>query len=617
MASADLEISLYRQGDAQLLADAQLTHGDTRAMRAERVPVAIDSVALLAADGDPEAYGHLLSRALFHSDALRSAWDTARGAAHGAGCELRLRLSLRADDMHALCWERLRDPQTDAPLAKSAQVLLSRYLSSGDLTPVRVGPRGDLRALAVAASPRGLRPGMAPVDAAGELRLARDALAPLPIVALGDPDGGPRASRRELLAALSDGCDLLYLACHGTLHSGESYLWLEDEGGAAQRVGGADLAQAIAGLRRRPLLVVLAVCDSAAGPQGEGALVALGARLARAGVPAVVAMQGAAPVRLIEQLMPALFQRLLAHGQIDLALSQARQTLDPGLPWWMPALLLRVADGRLWRPERAREDRAMPDADPDRERAYDPREDRGIDDLQLTGAQPDRAASEMPDSHSRPPSDTSDTLEKLRQMIDGTMLRAPHERKRLFTDINSLVMKAQAIYGDDYAPLLFEEARFSYLKGSHAKVSKLLRNIIESYGQPAKHAISEREIYELRAINYYAVWAKQPLNSSPVDPIKHIRQIAADIGTIHSHHLVHTPLAWLLRHELLDKIDQQQKSAPAAQRQGASGSAARSRSLSDEGLDAASEPDIDAQLRAGSDAYDLRGSAGARGNDDS
>jgi hypothetical protein len=102
-------------------------------------------------------------------------------------------------------------------------------------------------------------------------------------------------------------------------------------------------------MMRRPLLVVLAVCASAGDAQGEGALISLGALLARAGVPAVIAMQGNAPLALVEQLMPALFKRLVAHGQIDRALSEARLGLDSSLPWWMPALMLRVADGRLWR----------------------------------------------------------------------------------------------------------------------------------------------------------------------------------------------------------------------------------------------------------------------------
>jgi hypothetical protein len=63
----------------------------------------------------------------------------------------------------------------------------------------------------------------------------------------------------------------------------------------------------------------------------------------------VIAMQGNAPMSLVEQLMPALFRRLLAHGQIDRALVEARQQLKSDQPWWMPALMLRVADGRLWR----------------------------------------------------------------------------------------------------------------------------------------------------------------------------------------------------------------------------------------------------------------------------
>ena len=121
----------------------------------------------------------------------------------------------------------------------------------------------------------------------------------------------------RLLDRLRDGYGLLYLVAHGILVDGEPQVLLEDEEGAGRWVSGVDLAARIGELRdqQRPRLVVLVSCQSAgtgeAEPTGQddGALAGLGPRLAAAGVPAVVAMQGNLLMSTAAAFMPAFLPR--------------------------------------------------------------------------------------------------------------------------------------------------------------------------------------------------------------------------------------------------------------------------------------------------------------------
>ncbi|MEI6180520.1 MAG: hypothetical protein WCP31_07185 [Chloroflexales bacterium] len=73
--------------------------------------------------------------------------------------------------------------------------------------------------------------------------------------------------------------------------------------------------------------------------------------LARAGVAAVLAMQGTVPVATVTRLLPALFRELGRDGVVDRALAAARVALalHGDAAWWVPVLFLRGAEVRLWR----------------------------------------------------------------------------------------------------------------------------------------------------------------------------------------------------------------------------------------------------------------------------
>ena len=80
----------------------------------------------------------------------------------------------------------------------------------------------------------------------------------------------------------------------------------------------------------------------------DGALAALGPRLAEAGVPAVLAMQGNITMRTITEFVPELFRALQDDGQIDRAVSVARGKIRDRSDSWMPVLFMRLKSGRIW-----------------------------------------------------------------------------------------------------------------------------------------------------------------------------------------------------------------------------------------------------------------------------
>lgn len=362
-----LELTLRAVGDGKLAADLRLRPpgSPTDADLASGVPVTLDTQRLLELSLDPDAYGRALTDQLFACATLREAWATVRGYIQGANTALRLRLRIDpgAEALHALRWELLQDPSTQAFLCQSERVLFARYLDTGDLATLVTPALADVRALVAVANPRDLEEfNLDPVDVAGEMARTRQALGDLPITPLAGEPHGPRATLSAIVDGLRAGHSLLYLVCHGTLLRGEPRLWLETDDGAADRVPAENLVARIADLppERRPLLVVLASCQSAGRDDAGPVLAALGPRLARAGVGAVIGMQGNVPTPLVERLMPRLFALLRAEGQIDRALAIARADMPPGAPWWLPVLYMRVRDGRLWAPAGPAPEPAVP-----------------------------------------------------------------------------------------------------------------------------------------------------------------------------------------------------------------------------------------------------------------
>jgi hypothetical protein len=375
MEYVDLEIGLRRDGDnyAVELRCSQPTR-DTD-IRSGSSLTKFDFEELLALSHKDAEYGRLLTEILFtepevdqsqlpqttSGQSRRAIFDEARSIAQDRDVPLRLRLFIgpNAAELHNLRWETLRDPDDWAPLLTDERVLFSRYLSSLDWSPVRLRRRpGQLRVLVVIANPdlTGY-PHLAQVDVEGELARARSSLEDISVTPLASEG---TATLKNIIDNLHDGYDVLYLVCHGALIKGEPKLWLEDKDGQPDVVSGSELVARLKRLPVRPRLVVLASCQSAgrgdaarageeqAKSRDEGALAALGPRLAEACIPAVLAMQGNVTMTTVEEFMPAFFRELRRDGQIDRAMAAARSAVQDRPDWWMPVLFMRLRSGRIW-----------------------------------------------------------------------------------------------------------------------------------------------------------------------------------------------------------------------------------------------------------------------------
>jgi CHAT domain/SIR2-like domain len=357
---ADLEIGLHRRDGVSWRVELRYSQSrsdvDTRLDSEGPLIAALNPHDLSDVMDDEDAYGRKLGQALLSGE-IGAAFRQASAEAQSQGVILRVRLMVgpSAMPLHGVRWETLRDPRDGSRMLTDENIVFSRYLSSLDWRPVGLRPKSALRALAVIAGPSGLDNfdvgrDLAQVDVEQESQRAKDGLAPFATRVLA---GGGAATIERLTDEVRDGCDILYLVCHGYLIDGEPVLVLEDEAGNAARVTGSSLVERLSDLPRLPRLVVLASCQSAGSGEDThsddgGALSGLGPELAEAGVPAVMAMQGDVSMTTIAKFMPVFFRELQRDGQVDRATAAARGAVRDRDDWWAPALFMRLRSGRIW-----------------------------------------------------------------------------------------------------------------------------------------------------------------------------------------------------------------------------------------------------------------------------
>ena len=353
---ADLEIGLHRREADSYAVDFRYNQPDSDTdVRLGQGVARFDLQALSRLQAGSQEYGAALTTSMFSDAAVQSAFAQALTSAQTLNLQLRVRLLIgpSAPELHSLEWETLSNPQDNTPLATNENILFSRYLSSLDWRPVPLRPKAEMSALVVVANPTNLSDyqGLAPIDVEGEVQRARESLGNIPISALpASSDGsGESASLNSLVAGLREGSqDILYLVCHGAISQDEPYLWLEDDEGKTAVTPGDELVTRLHELAQRPRLIVLASCQSAGSPTQGNALAALGPRLAQAGIPAVIAMQGNVSLQTVAELMPLFFSELQRDGQVDRALAVARGAVRQRSDYWMPALFMRLKTGRIW-----------------------------------------------------------------------------------------------------------------------------------------------------------------------------------------------------------------------------------------------------------------------------
>jgi hypothetical protein len=377
---ADLEIGLRHQRDDQYQVELTFRRPGSDVIDAidpRLINLDLDHLSGLE---DPADHGQALRESLFDPPEVATRFAQARavaGAEHPpVPLRLRLRFDWQAAGLHALRWETLRDPQQPgAVLSTDENAPLSRYLRVWGEREVGLQPKGDLRALVVIADPANVEGwNLTPVDVPGELALARAGLTEMTTVSKlsvlchldgTDPACVGRPTLANLIGELREGCDILYLVAHGQVIKNRPWLWLEDQSGSYDLItteegpapgGGraAGLINRLSQLQRLPRLVVLASCQSAGEGSGwasrdDGGLSALGPALVKAGVPAVVAMQGNVSMASVARFMPTFFHELHRDGQIDRAVAAARSELElhHRHDWWMPVLFMRLESGQL------------------------------------------------------------------------------------------------------------------------------------------------------------------------------------------------------------------------------------------------------------------------------
>lgn len=354
---AELEIHLRRQDADSYTVVLRFSRSDSESdvqLPPQKIALArLDQQRLQTLSDDPVLYGRTLGQNLLGDEAIQKGFMQAYAVTQTLNTPLHLRLYIdpSAPELQALWWETLREPTQDIPLLTNEQILFSRYVNSFDWRPVQLRPKTQLRALVMIANPVDITQyQFAPIAVDCELQRARQSLETIQRVELASPG---QARLDTLLAQLRTGIDILYLVCHGALVQGDAWLWLEDTDGNTARVSGTDLIIRLRELLILPRLIVLASCESAgavttAHSSENSTWVALGPRLAEAGVPAILAMQGKITMQTVEMFMPVFFKTLLQEGQIDRAVAVARGTVRQRFDSWMPVLLMRLKSGRIW-----------------------------------------------------------------------------------------------------------------------------------------------------------------------------------------------------------------------------------------------------------------------------
>ncbi|MCB0017361.1 MAG: CHAT domain-containing protein [Anaerolineales bacterium] len=349
MDAVDLHLELIKLQGQQYLLRLSLHDSAISApidlLNGQRLPVTIDPADPRLQQFSLAEYGEALGQIVFGAPVALAALEKGLATAAQKDKPVRLRLQLE-DELHVLPWETLSLPGL-GPLALRERLRFSRFLSGGEHRPVPRIPPEKLRALVAVAAPDGLdaydlpQPDRALFTAAAQDNLAGAEVTIVP---------GRLDAIRDGLRA---GAEILYLVAHGRYLANTPTLFLEDDAGQVAVTLGADLATALSGLRTMPRLVVLVSCGGAGNglfTRESNALNATGPLLLRAGTPAVVAMQGNFSVATAAAFVPRFFRELLVDGFIDRALAATRFALRERDDVWMPVLLQRLSDGRLWDP---------------------------------------------------------------------------------------------------------------------------------------------------------------------------------------------------------------------------------------------------------------------------
>src|SRR6185436_10430580 len=345
-AYTDVKIHIMdRQGEAY---PVELTLDGEREF--PRGGLAVQVLDLLAPDIRESEAGGRLFDLLFADPLLREAWAEIRGMSPLR----RVRLRIDPAELQPLPWELLPAAPGRPPLSLAADqnTPFSRYLPSRARQGRLISER-PLRALVAIASPDDLAGYHLPaIDLAAEQQALAAVAAGVAEERLAATFLEPPVTRAALLKELQKGYHVLHLVAHGGSQrsTGEPGLFLADERNRAALLTQRELAGMVESLGDTLRLVFLASCHSAA--CGCAVFQGLAPALLAAGVPAVVAMRDRVPAATVRQFALSFYERLEAHGIVDLAANEARGALlTHGLAGVAcPVLCMRLRDGALFVP---------------------------------------------------------------------------------------------------------------------------------------------------------------------------------------------------------------------------------------------------------------------------
>lgn len=359
------EITIFRGGETGNPVRASWRGADGLPHGAEG-HLSITRQELLGVAHDQAAYGRLLGEALFHGE-LRQEFMRALDQSSG---HLRILLAVEDPTLRQLHWERLCAPLDGqwSHLALTQRLPFSHYLPSFADRSFPPFGRYDLRALILVASPDGLsRFNLQPFNIADAVNRVRKALNHYGIstTLLADaPDASGPPTLASLCTQLTAGSfPLMHIICHGRVvphesrgddtQAGETILYLahDDDPRQAHPVPATafiDQLRMLRGIYGLPQCIFLSSCETAS-PQAENGLDNLAHRLVRdLGVPAVIAMTGKVSVATANDLAEQFYDRLHAHGEVDLALVEATARLSTRADILIPALYSRLGERSLF-----------------------------------------------------------------------------------------------------------------------------------------------------------------------------------------------------------------------------------------------------------------------------
>jgi MoxR-like ATPase len=333
-------------------------------------PNRIKRTALLeAGDAHPEEYGRRLFRGVLHNTPAAESSPSSdllsgyRRALERTKRNLQLVIDIPAEhpDLQELRWETLFHPDDTQPVTVDGRSTLFRFVTDRAAPPLEVSA---LKVLVAICNPSNLGDpnnrllaGLAPlrpeqereIVSRGLERLRTASLAEYRVLGAGPGDPVTLEALRE---ELQRGYHVLHLIGHGLMVEGEYHLVLADHRREADFIPGPELRGLITHNLR---VVLLSACLSGVRDRSPGRL-ALGERLVRFGVPAVVAMQDAVSFQTAQLFAQHFYDDLARTGRIDKAMNDARLAIwqyqrNPRLyDWWVPALFLSDTKGELFNP---------------------------------------------------------------------------------------------------------------------------------------------------------------------------------------------------------------------------------------------------------------------------